>query len=163
MRWTWDVFQHRCFTLFIFNIDWFDCIVSVAACRVFATSCGSFVLMHELSSCGVELSCCWILVPRSGIQPVSPACQSKFLTTVPPVKSQHADILNIPVDVFLSFFLYCFCFLHCTQKGLPNWIHCDVEMHCAISLWIFNQFLIFYPSHRLAITKANYISAFRSC
>ena len=110
-----------------------------------------------------ELSCCWILVPRPGMEPPSPVCQSKFLTTVPPVKSQHIDILNIPVEVFLSFFLYCFCFLHCTQKELPNWIHCDVEMHCVISLWIFNRFLIFYPSHRLEITKANYISGFRSC
>ena len=36
------------------------------------------------------LSCsaaCGILVPRSGIEPMSPALQGRFLTTGPPVKS----------------------------------------------------------------------------
>ena len=62
----------------------------VAACRLLS-SCGaqapkragSVVVAHGLS-CPVA---CGILVPRPGIEPVSPALQDGFLTTGPPGKS----------------------------------------------------------------------------
>lgn len=33
-----------------------------------------------------------------------------------------------------NLFLYCFCPLHCTEKGLLQWEHSDAKMHCVMSL-----------------------------
>ena len=67
--------------------------------------CGIFVAAHELSSCGMwalavvahglsRSEVGGILVPPSGIEPMSPALHSRFLTTGPPGKSLklHFDI-----------------------------------------------------------------------
>ena len=54
------------------------------------SSCGSRALEHRLSSCGTQallLHGMWDL-PRPGLEPVSPALAGRFLTTVPPRKSQ---------------------------------------------------------------------------
>ena len=60
---------------------------SVVAARVLR-SCGSLALGHRLSSCGAQaqlLHCTWKL-PRSRIEPMSPALVSRFFTTEPPGK-----------------------------------------------------------------------------
>jgi len=50
----------------------------------------SLVVVYGLSSCGAGgLSCpkpCGILVPRPGVEPMSPALEGRFLTTGPPGK-----------------------------------------------------------------------------
>ena len=51
---------------------------------------GSVVVVHGLS-CPVA---CGILVPGSGIKPVSPALEGRFLITGPPVKSQEIGLLG---------------------------------------------------------------------
>ena len=85
-------------------------------CWVFIVVCGSFVAACRLlSSCGVQaqylrqtgslvavlgLSCpaaCGILVPRQGIEPMSPALEGGFLTTGPPGKPPD---MNFCVQVF---------------------------------------------------------------
>ena len=82
------------FFFFFFNIYLFGCIGSQLQ------HVGSFIGVHRLSSCRAQapehrgfivvacgLSCskaCGILVPRLGIEPVSPALRSRFLTTGPP-------------------------------------------------------------------------------
>ena len=58
--------------------------------RVLSVAHGTFTAAHGLSSCGVGPNCpivCGILVPRPGIEPVSPASEGRFLTTGPPEKS----------------------------------------------------------------------------
>ena len=63
-------------------------------------SCGSWALECRLSSCGTRaqlLHSMWDL-PRTGLEPVSPALTGGFLTTVPPGKS--------PVHFFS-------CLVHC--------------------------------------------------
>ena len=65
--------------------------VLIAARGSLLRRAGSFVLAQGLSSCGRGLCCsaaCGILVPRPGLEPVSPALQGGFVTTGPPVKSQ---------------------------------------------------------------------------
>ena len=62
-------------------------------------SAGSFFAADRLSSCGVRAQLsgpadlvareCGILVPQSGIEPMTPALQGRFLTTGPPGKSIH--------------------------------------------------------------------------
>ena len=52
------------------------------------SSCGSRALELRFSSCGVQtqvLRSMWDL-PRAGLEPVSPALEGGFLTTVPPGK-----------------------------------------------------------------------------
>ena len=83
----------------------------VAVCRLLS-SCGaqapkragSVVVAHGLS-CPVA---CGILVPRPGIEPVSPALQDGFLTTGPPGKSLEIALM-IPspfrISLSISFFL----------------------------------------------------------
>ena len=59
----------------------------VVACGL--SSCGQRALERRLSSCGARaqlLRSMWDL-PRSGLEPVSPALAGGFLTTVPPGKS----------------------------------------------------------------------------
>ena len=53
------------------------------------SSCGSRALVCRLSSCGTwaQLLCGMWDLPRSGLEPVSPALAGRFLTTVPPGKS----------------------------------------------------------------------------
>ena len=69
--------------LFIYLFIWLHWVL-VAVCRL--SSCGACVLdlAHGLS-CPVA---CGILVPRSVIEPASPALEGGFLTTGPPGKSQ---------------------------------------------------------------------------
>ena len=65
--------------------------ILVAACRIFRCSMwglslrhvGALVVAHGLSC----PAACGILVPRPGIEPVSPALEGRFLTTGPPGKS----------------------------------------------------------------------------
>ena len=59
----------------------------VASCRL--SSCGSWALERRLSSCGAQalLLCDMWDLPGPGIEPVSPALASGFLTIVPPGKS----------------------------------------------------------------------------
>ena len=48
-----------------------------------------------LSSCSIGLGCsttCGMLVPRPGIEPISPAVQGRFLTTGPPGKSPTVSV-----------------------------------------------------------------------
>lgn len=65
---------------------------------------GSSVLAHELSSCGMRAQelhleglaaslACGILVPTPGIEPASPALQSRFSTPGPPRESD-GEVLN---------------------------------------------------------------------
>ena len=60
------------------------------------SSCGSQALEHKLSSCGewAQLLCSRWDLPRSGIEPVSPALPGGFLTTRPPGKSLYL-LLNV--------------------------------------------------------------------
>ena len=53
------------------------------------SGCGSWSLGHRLSC----PEACGILVPRPGIEPVSPASAGKFLTTGPPGKFSN-KVLN---------------------------------------------------------------------
>ena len=77
----------------------------VVACGFSLSSCGVQAPGHVGSSCGTQtlllrhassvvvvcgLSCpaaCGILVPRTGIEPASPALEGRFFTTGPPGKS----------------------------------------------------------------------------
>ena len=67
---------------------------------------GSFLAVHGLSSCGTKasvvvahgLSCpvaCRILVPGPGIEPMSSALQSGFLTTGPSVPGMLFNIYHL--------------------------------------------------------------------
>ena len=114
----------KLFYLFIYLFIYlFGCVgCSLRACVV---TRGLFVVACGLSSCGARapeslgsvvvalgLSCpaaCGILVSRSGIEPVSPALESRFLTTGPPGKSQHKLII-------LFYFIYLFTF------GCATWL-----------------------------------------
>ena len=60
------------------------------------SSCGSGALEHRLSSCGAraQLLCGMWDLPGPGLEPVSPALAGRFLTIVPPGKSQESSILN---------------------------------------------------------------------
>ena len=60
------------------------------------SSCGSRALEHRLSSCGAQaqLLCGMWDLPWPGLEPVSPALAGRFLTTVPPGKSQDMKIFN---------------------------------------------------------------------
>ena len=63
--------------------------VIVVACEIFLRSCGSFCCSSLILIVDYGLRCfvaCGILVPRPGIEPVSPVLQSRFLTTGPPGK-----------------------------------------------------------------------------
>ena len=63
--------------------------VIVVACEIFLRSCGSFCCSSLILIMDYGLRCfveCGILVPRPGIEPVSPVLQSRFLTTGPPGK-----------------------------------------------------------------------------
>ena len=84
----------------LFSLWW----VFTAARRLFVLARGvSLAVVHRLSSCGTRalehvdsvvvargLGCpmaCGMLVPQPGIKPMSPALESRFLTTGPPGKS----------------------------------------------------------------------------
>ena len=72
---------------------------AVVACRL--SSCGSWALGRRLSRCGTRaqlLRGMWDL-PGPGLEPVSPALAGRFLTTVPPGKSQHNIFRSL---IFLS-------------------------------------------------------------
>ena len=63
------------------------------------SGCSSWSREHELSSCGTQS---WLLrgmrdLPRSGVEPLSPALAGGFLTTEPPGKlGQLLSVLQIP-------------------------------------------------------------------
>ena len=65
--------------------------------------CGNLVAMHRLSGHGASyaahrLLCsmvCRIMIPRPGIEPVSPVLQGEYLTTGPPRKSLHSSFLKV--------------------------------------------------------------------
>ena len=75
------------FFLDIYSSIRLHCVL-VAACRLFVVapgpllcqSMGTVVVVHRLS----YRKTCEILVPQPGIKPMSPALQSKFLTSEPP-------------------------------------------------------------------------------
>ena len=88
---------------FFLGVNFFDVFVYLwlrwvlaAACRIFVVLCvifccgmwslkcvSSVVVLHRLSC----PSACEILVPQTGIEPMSPALQGRLLTTGPPGKS----------------------------------------------------------------------------
>ena len=78
------------------------CRVLIVARGIFCFSTWTPVVAHGCRECGslyaaLVLSCftaCGILVPQPGIQPISPALPSRFLTTGPPEKSQHIWLLK---------------------------------------------------------------------
>ena len=96
--------------IFLFFIFWL-CQVLVVACRIFVEACGIFCCSAQAPGrvrsvvCGAwalslrrtgsgvmvhGLSCpaaSGILVPRPGIEPVSPVLEGRFFTTGPPRKS----------------------------------------------------------------------------
>ena len=75
--------------------------VLVAACRMFCCrACG-----HKWMCCESCPAACGILVPQSGIQPVSPALVAEFLTTGPPGKSFKSAFLNPSQKRSLQFLL----------------------------------------------------------
>ena len=80
---------------------------SFSCCRVQAlelmSSRASGVVAHRLS-CPAT---CGILVPGSGIEPVSPALAGRFLTIGPPGKSQYTDFWFRLFGLFLHYFLSC--------------------------------------------------------
>ena len=68
------------------------------------SSCGSRALERSLSSCGPRaqlLRSMWTL-PRSGLEPVSPALAGRFLTTAPPGKSQNNGFNGLNERTFFS-------------------------------------------------------------
>ena len=78
------------------------------------SSCGSRALERRLSSCGARaqlLHGMWDL-PGPGLEPVSPALAGRFLTTVPPGKSQESFFVSLfspnfiprAFQIFLTFF-----------------------------------------------------------
>ena len=73
---------------------------SVAAARGLR-SCGSWPPERAgFSRCGALcLAACGILVPRPGIEPMSPALAGGFLTTGLPGKSHRPPLCNVISDV----------------------------------------------------------------
>ena len=74
---------------------WWLLLWSTGSRRAGFSSCGSRALEHRLSSCGTRaqlLHGMWDL-PGPGLEPVSPALARRFLTTVPPGKSQMDKFL----------------------------------------------------------------------
>ena len=67
------------FLFFVFNIYLF-----IWLHRVFVAAVGFSLVVVCRLSCSAA---CGILVPRPGLEPVSPALESGFLTTGPPGKS----------------------------------------------------------------------------
>ena len=73
-----------------FSLWWLLLLWSTGSRHMGFSSCGSQVLERRLSSCGTQaqlLRGMWDL-PRSGIEPMSPALAGRFLTTEPPRKTQ---------------------------------------------------------------------------
>ena len=97
---------------------------SFSCCRVQALELMGF------SSCGTQLSCpaaCRILVPGPGIEPVSLALASRFLTIGPPGKSQCTIFWFRLFDLFLH------CFLSCTIKF--KWMLREFYVICWHPAW----------------------------
>ena len=92
---------------------------SFIAAQALRCGAGSSLWHGLLSSCGTQapghvgsvvaavgLSCpmvCWILVPRPGLEPVSPEMEGGFFTTGPPGKSLSS--LLVPCFSFVIIFL----------------------------------------------------------
>ena len=74
-------------------------VQAAAAGALGLSSCVSWAVEHRLSNCGTQaqlLHGMWDL-PRSGIEPVSPALAGGFFTTEPPGKPSHFFLrLTIP-------------------------------------------------------------------
>ena len=102
------------FSLFVYSVSLLHFLKNIF---IYLTASGLSCGMQDLSlrcadSLTVvrQLSCsttCGILVPQPGIKPVSPALESRFLTTGPPGKSLHC---------------FCYCSFILISKGiyLPN-------------------------------------------
>ena len=79
-----------------FSLWWLLLLQSTGSRHPGFSSCGSWALERRLSSCGAWaqlLHGMWDL-PGAGLEPVSPSLADRFLTTVPPGKSQ-AEYLMI--------------------------------------------------------------------
>ena len=103
---------------------------SVVAARGLS-SCGLRALERRLSSCGARpqlLHGMWDL-PRSGIEPVSPALAGELLTTVPPGKS---------LDIFLSFKI-----LYVIQRTLKHHLIFTDKEKCQYDFETQSQYLIY--------------------
>ena len=75
------------------------CQALVAACKVFIEfGVGSADLAHRLS-CSIA---CGILIPRPGVEPVSPALAGGFLSTGPPRKSLET-VLSLVCEQVLPY------------------------------------------------------------
>ena len=115
------------------------------------SSCGSRALERSFSSCGARaqlLHGMWDL-PRPGIELVSPALAGRFLTTVPPGKSQSLPLnwyvqiiyINVIVDMLgfkyaILFCLFCLFAISCLSFlpscGLLEHFQNSVLIYCSI-------------------------------
>ena len=91
---------------------WLLLLQSTGSRSVGFRSCGSRALERRLSSCGAWaqlLHSMWDL-PGPGIEPMSPALASRFLTTAPPGKSQEEDYFKCNCkqtkETGISFFFF---------------------------------------------------------
>ena len=95
-----------------FSLQWLLLLWSTGSRHAGFSSCGSRALERRVSSCGAQALLphgMWDL-PRPGIKPVSPALAGRFLTTVPPGKSQFC--LFYISDLLFSFNVMLLKFIH---------------------------------------------------
>ena len=91
----WNTPVNGSFILFTWVIN-FGCIGSLLLCRLFC-SCGVQTVHCGPSARGTWASHSMWDLPRSGIEPVSPALGNRFLTTRPAGKSSSFNCLNLEV------------------------------------------------------------------
>ena len=102
-----------------FSLHWLLLLQSTSSRHTGFNSCGVGSVdaalglqSHCLSSCStwVYLSCSTWDLPKSGIEPVSPALAGGFLTTGPPGKSDFMSVL-VPVQPLLFLWHLCAWFI----------------------------------------------------
>ena len=71
-----------------FSLQWLLLLGSAGSRHSGFNSCGSWALEHRLNSCSTQaqMLCGMWDLPKSGIEPVSPALAGRFFTTEPPQK-----------------------------------------------------------------------------
>ena len=78
------VAEHGCWAV--------QALVAAAWCL---STCSSWALARRLNSCGTWASLCMWDLPRSGIEPVSPALAGRFFTTEPPGKPWEQVLMRM--------------------------------------------------------------------
>ena len=81
------------FSLFFLSVSGLSCSTRALLLR----GASSVVVVHR-HSCPLA---CGILVPRPGIEPVSPALEGRYFTTGPPGNSPHTLLLR--VKIYMSY------------------------------------------------------------